>query len=151
MTTTKETAAYVAASLTAQLKLDTMLEISKAWAQFYDTVLEKMGFEPGYDATPAHPHKPAGGRDIPIRKEMSQETIMTKIQTVSGRIIPVRSGELPKDAAEWAEKRGVLYVYDNRSAQAENSKRPAFKAVNEAGQDIKMEDGKTLSYWGERQ
>ena len=144
MTTSKETAAYVAASLTAQLKLDTMLEISKAWAQFYDTALEKMGFEPGYDA----PQKPAGGRDIPIRKEVvPQDAIMGKIATV-GRIIPVRSGELPKDAVEWAEKRGIEYVYDNRSAQAENSKRPAFKAVNEAGQDIKLEDGKTLSYWG---
>ena len=146
MTTTKETAAYVAASLTAQLKLDTMLEISKAWAQFYDTALEKMGYEPGYDV----PQKPTGGRDIPIRKEVvPQDAIMTKIATV-GRIIPVRSGELPKDAVEWAEKRGVEYVYDNRSAQAENSKRPAFKAVNEAGQDIKMEDGKSLSYWGQK-
>ena len=144
MTTTKETAAYVAASLTAQLKLDTMLEISKAWAQFYDTALEKMGYEPGYDV----PQKPTGGRDIPIRKEaVPQDAIMTKIATV-GRIIPVRSGELPKDAVEWAEKRGVEYVYDNRAAQAENSKRPAFKAVNEAGQDIKLEDGKSLSYWG---
>ena len=146
MTTTKETAAYVAASLTAQLKLDTMLEISKAWAQFYDTALEKMGYEPGYDV----PQKPAGGRDIPIRKEVvPQDAIMTKIATV-GRIIPVRSGELPKDAVEWAEKRGIEYLYDNRSAQAENSKRPAFKAVNEAGQDIKMEDGKSLSYWGQK-
>ena len=70
MTTTKETAAYVAASLTAQLKLDTMLEISKAWAQFYDTALEKMGFEPGYDTVPAQ--KPAGGRDIPIRREVGR-------------------------------------------------------------------------------
>jgi hypothetical protein len=148
MTTTKETAAYVAASLTAQLKLDTMLEISKAWAQFYDTALEKMGFEPGYDTVPAQ--KPAGGRDIPIRKEVvPQDAIMGKIATV-GRIIPVRSGELPKDATEWAEKRGIEYVYDNRAAQAENSKRPAFKAVNEAGQDIKMEDGKSLSYWGQK-
>ena len=146
MTTTKETAAYVAASLTAQLKLDTMLEISKAWAQFYDTALEKMGYEPGYDV----PQKPTGGRDIPIRKEVvPQDAIMTKIATV-GRIIPVRSGELPKDAVEWAEKRGIEYLYDNRSAQAENSKRPAFKAVNEAGQDIKMEDGKSLSYWGQK-
>ena len=146
MTTSKETAAYVAASLTAQLKLDTMLEISKSWAQFYDTVLEKMGYEPGYDV----PQKPTGGRDIPIRKEVvAQDAIMTKIATV-GRIIPVRSGELPKDAVEWAEKRGIEYVYDNRAAQAENSKRPAFKAVNEAGQDIKMEDGKSLSYWGQK-
>ena len=146
MTTSKETAAYVAASLTAQLKLDTMLEIGKSWAQLYDTVLEKMGYEPGYDV----PQKPTGGRDIPIRKEVvAQDAIMTKIATV-GRIIPVRSGELPKDAVEWAEKRGIEYVYDNRAAQAENSKRPAFKAVNEAGQDIKMEDGKSLSYWGQK-
>ena len=146
----KQCAAYVAASLTAQLKLDTMLEISKAWAQFYDTALEKMGYEPGYDTSPAHSHKPTGGRDIPIRKEVvPQDAIMTKIATV-GRIIPVRSGELPKDAVEWAEKRGIEYLYDNRSAQAENSKRPAFKAVNEAGQDIKMEDGKSLSYWGQK-
>jgi hypothetical protein len=136
MTTTKETAAYVAASLTAQLKLDTMLEISKAWAQFYDTALEKMGYEPGYDV----PQKPAGGRDIPIRKEVvPQDAIMSKIATV-GRIIPVRSGELPKDAVEWAEKRGIEYVYDNRTAQAENSKRPAFKAVNEAGQQSRRRE-----------
>ena len=146
MNETKNTAAYCAASLTAQLKLDTMLEIGKSWAQFYDTVLEKMGYEPGYDTTPAQ----KGGRDIPIRKEVvPQDAIMTKIATV-GRIIPVRSGELPKDAVEWAEKRGIEYVYDNRAAQAENSKRPAFKAVNEAGQDIKMEDGKSLSYWGQK-
>lgn len=143
---TKNTAAYVAASLTAQLKLDTMLEISKAWAQFYDTVLEKMGFEAGYDTTPAQ----KGGRDIPIRREVvAQDAIMGKIATV-GRIIPVRSGELPKDATEWAEKRGIEYVYDNRSAQLENPKRPAFKAVREDGNDIKTEDGKSLSYWGQK-
>jgi|APGre2960657468_1045069.scaffolds.fasta_scaffold17025_6 hypothetical protein len=149
MNETKNTAAYCAASLTAQLKLDTMLEVGKAWEQFYDTILNKMGYEAGYDTPPAH----TGGRDIPmVKKPMSQEDIAAKVEAVSNKsgIVVVGTGALPDDAEEWARKRGFTHVFDNRPWQIENPKRPAFKAVDANGNDIKDETGKTMSYWGNK-
>lgn len=152
MTTKNETAAYVAASIIVPLGLKSLLEALKAWEQAYDAVLDKMGPETvstGHTYTAARPERVTeGGRRMPI---VDQETIQEKIAEVfvaKGRIIPVRSGELPADAQEWAEKRGFTHLYDNRWAQKENPKRPAFKAVDEKGHDIKDENGKSMSYWG---
>ncbi len=145
MTTKNETAAYVAASIIVPLGLKSLLEALKAWEQAYDAVLDKMGPEAA-PVTIKSERLTDGGRQV---KVVSQEEIQGKITNVQrGRIIPVRSGELPEDAAEWAVKRGFTHLYDNRWAQKENPKRPAFKAVDEKGNDIKDENGKSMSYWG---
>lgn len=149
-----ETAAYVAASLTAVLAPKTTLEALTMWEQCYEAVLDKMGPETastGHTYTAAKPERVTeGGRRMPI---VDQETIQEKIAEVfvaKGRIIPVRSGELPADAQKWATDRGFTHLYDNRWAQKENPKRPAFKAVDEKGNDIKDENGKSMSFWGDK-
>jgi len=145
MTTKNETAAYVAASLIVPLGLKSLLEALKAWEQAYDAILDKMGPETA-PVTIKSERLTDGGRQV---KVVSQEDIQGKITNAQrGRVIPVRSGELPEDAAEWATKRGFTHVYDNRWAQVENPKRPAFKAVDEDGHDIKDENGKSMSFWG---
>lgn len=145
MTTKNETAAYVAASIIVPLGLKSLLEALKAWEQAYDAVLDKMGPETA-PVTITSERLTDGGRQV---KVVTQEEIQGKITNAQrGRIIPVRSGELPQDAQEWAEKRGFTHLYDNRWSQAENPKRPAFKAVDEKGHDIKDENGKSMSYWG---
>ena len=154
MTTNKEVAAYVAASLTVSLGLKTVLEATNVWEQLYETVLEKLGPDKTPPAPPVHNYSAErvteGGRRMPI---VNQDDIQEKIAEVfvaKGRIIPVRSGDLPKDAQKWAEDRGFAYLYDNRWAQKENPKRPAFKAVDDRGNDIKDETGKSISFWGDK-
>jgi len=123
MTTNKETAAYVAASITVSLGFKTLLEAVKSWEQVYDAVIEKMGVS---EAPTNHAYSPSkttdGGRKFPIT---SQEEIQEKIAEVF-----IQKGR------------------DNRWAQKEKPKRPAFKAVDEKGNDIKDENGKSMSFWG---
>jgi len=150
MTTNKETAAYVAASLTVSLGLKTVLEATNVWEQVYETVLDTLGPDKTPPAPPSAERVTEGGRRMPI---VNQDDIQEKIAEVfvaKGRIIPVRSGDLPKDAQKWAEDRGFAYLYDNRWAQKENPKRPAFKAVDDRGNDIKDETGKSISFWGDK-
>jgi hypothetical protein len=149
MTTNKETAAYVAASITVSLGFKTLLEAVKSWEQVYDAVIEKMGVS---EAPTNHAYSPSkttdGGRKFPIT---SQEEIQEKIAEVfiqKGRIMTIKDADLPDDAREWATKRGFTHLYDNRWAQKENPKRPAFKAVDDKGNDIKDETGKSISFWG---
>jgi hypothetical protein len=89
-----------------------------------------------------------GGRKMPI---VNQAEIQARID--AQRVIPVDRAEemgIPEDAIVWAQKRGVKFLIDNRAAQKENPKRPAFKAANEQGFDIKDETGKSISFWGAR-
>ena len=152
MTTNNETAAYVAASITVSLAPKTASEALEVWDTVYDAILVKIN-----QGAPSvnHPHSSStkvgtteGGRKFPIT---SQEEIQEKIAEVfiqKGRIMTVKDADLPADAREWATKRGFTHLYDNRWAQKENPKRPAFKAVDDKGNDIKDETGKSISFWG---
>jgi hypothetical protein len=147
-----ENIALATARIVASFGLKTPSEALEAFDAIYDHVARKMS-NPVVTITSEQLSPPdvrigttSGGRKMPI---VNQSEIQSKID--GAKVIPVHKARdigVPDDAIEWAEKRGIKFLLDNRLAQKENPKRPAFVGVGEDGSHIKTEDGKSLSFWG---
>jgi hypothetical protein len=149
MTTDNTSIAMASARIVAGLAPKTVAEALELWDVVFAHMSNKtQGNEDKTVPSATQIGTTQGGRKMPI---VSQAEIQSKID--AQRLIPVDRAEdmgVPEDAVVWAQKRGVKFLIDNRAAQKENPKRPAFKAANEQGFDIKDETGKSISYWGAR-
>lgn len=160
MATPQETAAYVAASLALGVKNGGMDEVladfDKAFAHVLGLIKDNTETKPVTIKS-----KTVGPRNIPM---VTQDDLKAKIAgaAVQTSMLEVTDGssgvvnnivihsqkfdDVPESLLRWCQQNNVTHVYDNRDAQAENPRRPAFKAVDERGHDIKV-NGKTLSFW----
>lgn len=155
-TTPAETAAYVAASIALGVKSGGLDDVLSDFDKAFNHVLHLINSKSD-NAPIAIKTQTVGPRNIPV---VSQEEIKAKIAgaSVTGStitsevdsssiVVHGNTGEpLPNGLAAWCKQNNITHVYDNRAAQAENPRRPAFKAVDSKGHDIKV-NGKTLSFW----